>query len=107
YEDLLADPRAQIARIAQFIGKSALHEWENNFEHLHRVNPKFFRAGAANRSDTALSADDGEAFWAHHGHWMRQAGYPVPEGVPRPLPPAFVRTMSDRGKESFVARDRL
>jgi FkbM family methyltransferase len=107
YEDLVANPTAEIARIAEFTGLTPQHEWQNNFEKLHEMNPKFFRAGTKNEAADALQGDDGDIFWDEYGDWMRKLGYPdpaAPIGDPRL---AYRRFISDKGKEYFNLRERV
>jgi len=75
YEDLLESPREQIPRIAEFIGLEPRQSWQNNFEELARLEPRYFRAGGANRPEEALAPPDRDLFWMLHAPWMRRLGY--------------------------------
>ncbi len=85
YEELLENPSSQIDRIADFLGQRPRRPWKNNFEELSRIEPRLFRAAAANRPEDALSGSDLELFWMVHGPWMRRLGY-VPQDWKSPAP---------------------
>src|SRR6185437_5704723 len=79
YEELLEDPARQIARMSMFLGIEPRRPWQNNFEELSRIEPRLFRAAAANRPQDALAGRDLELFWMVHGPWMRRLGYVPPD----------------------------
>ena len=104
YEDLVADPGPQIERLAAFAGLTPVADWRNDFDRLHALNPKFFRAGPAADPANALSPSDAALFWAEHGDWMRRLGYgddPAP-----PDPAARRRALADRGRSIAGLRSR-
>jgi FkbM family methyltransferase len=108
YEDLLADPLLQIQRLAEFTGLGPLHDWRNDFDKLHKLNPKFFRAGAGNDAATALQGPDLDLFWAQHDDWMGRLGYPdAPESMPAATAVAFRKYLSDKGREFYHLRERV
>ena len=97
YEDLIADPGPQIDRLAAFAGLSPVADWHNDFDRLHAMAPRFFRAGPANDPAAALSPGDAELFWAEHGDWMARLGYatgprPTPRAAAAPWPTAAARS---------------
>jgi hypothetical protein len=96
FEQLLADPAGQIARIAAFIEREPSSAWQNNFEEMKQHDPRFFRAGAASDPTTALEPADLEIFWAFHGQWMLRLGYAPPEVTLPPAVPPALRTLIAR-----------
>jgi len=96
FEQLLADPAEQIARIAAFIQRDPSRQWQNNFEELRRHDPRFFRAGAATDPATAIDASDLELFWAFHGDWMKRLGYVAPDAALPAAVPAALRSLMAR-----------
>ncbi len=95
YEDLIADPAREIGRLAAFTGLAPIGDWRNDFDRLHAMHPRFFRAGAKNDAAVALDGADLDLFWACHGGWMRRLGYAPPAGTAGTAaagPPADERT---------------
>lgn len=107
YEDLMTYPAAQIQRIADFTGLMPLTEWHNNFEALHEMNPRFFRAGTRNDPASALEGDDDDIFWSQHGDWMGRLGYPEPLREPGRARGVFRQFISRKGREQFFLREQL
>ncbi len=101
YEELVADPRPQIDRLAAFAGLTPTADWANDFDRLHAMSPRFFRAGAAADPGAALSPDEAALFWAEHGDWMRRLGYG--DGPPAG-PAARRRALADRGRSVVTLR---
>lgn len=75
YEDLLAEPGVQIRRISEFLKIEPRQVWQNSFEELSRLEPRYFRAASGNRPEDALAGPDLELFWMLHGPWMRSLQY--------------------------------
>jgi FkbM family methyltransferase len=107
YEDIVRDPARAIQLIADFTGLTPVRTWENNFDELHRINPKFFRAGAATPAAGVLSPVQEELFQHHHADWMGELGY---ETAPVPVAAGsqkVLRTsLSERGKKFYAMLDR-
>lgn len=74
YEDLLAEPHAQIARIGQFLGVPQRRLWQDPWARLHEKGPNFFRRGRADICDT-VTDEEIAMFMDIHGEWMRKLGY--------------------------------
>ena len=74
YEQLVTEPEEQIKRIADFLEIRPLRPWKNDFDALHRLEPRFFREGS---SAPPPKFDDAEEslFWLMHGSWMTRLGY--------------------------------
>jgi FkbM family methyltransferase len=101
YELLVVDPAPQIERLAAFAGLTPTADWHNDFDRLHQLAPRFFRAGPANDPATALSDADAALFWAEHGDWMRRLGY----GDGPPAGPAARRAaFAGRGRSIATLR---
>lgn len=107
YEDLVGNPSIEIQRIASFTGLTPLADWHNNFEQLHELNPRFFRAGALNDPASALEPEDDDIFWAQHGDWMRRLDYPEPPPAVGHAHRAFRQFISRRGREQFFLREQI
>ena len=107
YENLLVNPAAEIKKITDFTGLTPLHDWQNNFDKLHDLSPRFFRAGPGSDAETALDAETKAIFWAQHGDWMRRLNYPQPSDGEIDVTAAFRRWISDRGREHFNLRERV
>lgn len=75
FEDLVADPRAPVARIAEFLGVEQVADWSNDIDRLRGVFPGFFRFGSNDRNIAELDAENERFFWRQHGDWMRRMGY--------------------------------
>ncbi len=103
YEDLIADPAPQIARLAAFAGLTPVADWHNDFDRLHELDPRFFRAGPVNAPAAALSPADAALFWAEHGDWMDRLGYgtgPAADAAARR------RALADRGRAIAARRQQ-
>jgi hypothetical protein len=87
YEQLLNDPASQIPRIADFIEIAPQRAWRNNFDEMARLEPRFFRAAAANDPQQALNPAEAQLFWSLHAPWMRRLGY-VPADFKTNVPEA-------------------
>ncbi|MEE8530718.1 MAG: sulfotransferase domain-containing protein, partial [Hyphomicrobium sp.] len=75
YEDIVADPDAAVAAIADRFGISALKPFRNPFDHQRQEFPEFFRRG---RTDPELKEFDRTAvqlFSCLHGAMMSRLGY--------------------------------
>ena len=102
YEDLIADPKPQIERIAEFLGRTPLHNWKNNFAKLQKLNARFFRVGK-NDSPPELGNNDAAIFWELHGHWMKQLGYPCQDP---PAQSAYRVWISKKERQFYELRSR-
>jgi hypothetical protein len=75
FEDLVAEPAAPAARIAEFLGIDQVAGWHNEIDRLRGVFPGFFRFGSNEKNIAELAAEHAELFWRMHGDWMRRLGY--------------------------------
>jgi hypothetical protein len=77
YEDLIADTKREVERIAAFLGVEAQKSIDVKFDTLHERFPQFFRVGNNERNIGEL-ADSGmlELFWRWHTPMMHRFGYP-------------------------------
>jgi hypothetical protein len=80
FEELTANPIAQVERIGAFLGLSPIGRRVPTFEELHRTAPHFFRNGRNDSWKSIFGDAEHELFWALHGEEMRAFGY---EGGPR------------------------
>jgi FkbM family methyltransferase len=106
YEDLLNRPDAGIAQLAEFLQLAPRRNWQNRFDELRPLNPRFFRAGESNDPKTALAGEDAAVFWAQHLDWMRQLDYPIPEPPPPGGPAAHRAWISSKGREFYSLKQR-
>ena len=74
YEHLLNKPEMEISKIAEFLRLDILGQWKNDFQHLQKINPKFFRKGSS-KSTRELRGDGLQLFWLFNGDWMKTLGY--------------------------------
>ena len=74
YEQLLAEPEEQIERIADFLEIRPLRPWKNDFDALHRLEPRFFREGS-NALPPKFDDAEESLFWLMHSSWMTRLGY--------------------------------
>ncbi|MBI5561771.1 MAG: sulfotransferase domain-containing protein [Deltaproteobacteria bacterium] len=103
YEDLVASAAVEVKKIADFLGVKPVGEWKNDFELLHRTNPRFFRQGDSSKSAKAVQGDDLELFWLLHGDWMRALGYVDGDGAKRQTLP-FLRNMMGKRSQDETRR---
>ena len=76
YEALIATPDAEIARIANFIGRSVQRKWRNPFPTLHAEDPLLFhRGGSPWEPDPTWTRQIEDIFQMRHGRLMRHLGY--------------------------------
>lgn len=75
FENLVADPVAEAARIAAFLGVAHKGTWANEFERLRALSPDFFRFGSNERNIAEISALGLQAFWSRNGGWMKRLRY--------------------------------
>lgn len=101
YEDLVLDPEPWITRIADFCQLQAQHAWKNNFDELHRLNPRFFRQGSTTAVRGLIDGDDLTMFWEINGEWMERLGYEsVPTGI-RPAAAPLRRHLASKAATLF------
>ncbi len=74
YEQLVTEPEEQIDRIADFLQVRPLRPWKNDFDALHRLEPRFFREGS-NAPPPKFDDAEESLFWLMHGSWMARLGY--------------------------------
>jgi hypothetical protein len=94
FEQLTADPVAQIERIGAFLGIDPVLRRVPTFEELHRTAPKFFRSGRLDSWKTLFTERDHSLLWDLHGDEMRAFGY------------GRDRTAESTGLSSFLRRRR-
>jgi len=75
FEELTANPIAQVERIGAFLGVPPVGRRVPTFEELHRTAPNFFRSGRTDSWKKLLSDEDHSLFWDLHGSQMRAFGY--------------------------------
>jgi len=75
YESLLAEPRSNIDRIANFLGAPPLRSWDNLFGEMHSAMPQFFAAADNRKNIAQMTSDDLALFWRLHGATMTALGY--------------------------------
>ena len=75
YENLLRKPAEEIEKISSFTGLKATGDWKNNFQHFHKINPRFFRQGSASEGIDTLKGNNLDLFWLFNGDWMEILGY--------------------------------
>ncbi|MBA3315461.1 MAG: sulfotransferase domain-containing protein [Planctomycetota bacterium] len=75
FEELTANPIAQVERIGAFLGVSPVLRRVPSFEDLHRTAPNFFRSGRTDSWKTLMSDEDHALLWELHGDEMRAFGY--------------------------------
>jgi len=113
FEDLHDIAEADLRALAEFIGHDGpITPWSNPFEDLARVEPGFFREGAA-----AFAADDdwtplAEHFFRYlHGDLLERLGFAEPGAEPPPEWREFFEWMSSLAQRNrFLAQacdDRL
>jgi hypothetical protein len=83
YEQLVAQPEEQIARIAHFLEIRPLRLGKNDFDALHRLEPRFFREGS-NAPPPMFDDAEESFFWLMHGSWMSRLGYASLDAVATP-----------------------
>lgn len=111
YEDLIAEPQREIDRIAAFIQLEPTGQWQNDFQALHQVNPRFFRRGDTHGSEgnaTILPPQEEDFFFAQHGDWCRRLNYPCTD-VPRGSadPKLFRRLIAKNGERLFTTIEQF
>lgn len=74
YEELVAGPDQQIERIADFLELPPLRPWKNDFDALHRLDPRFFREGSQAPPHRFNEAEE-SLFSLLHSAWMTRLGY--------------------------------
>ncbi len=79
YEDLIADPVANMAAVGQFLGRAPTEASLPDFEELHALAPHHFRSGGNAQNVTELEAQWPAMFNALHGVVQRRLGYPLAE----------------------------
>jgi len=96
YEDLAAaDPRA-LQQIAAFLDRPLLQAFDMSFDHLHTLNPLFFRRGSDAANISEMDTVSLRLFEQLHGATLRRIGYgAVPAGGSRP---------SARAEHTFLPR---
>ncbi len=67
FEELTANPIAQVERIGAFLGVPPVGRRVPTFEELHRTAPNFFRSGRTDSWKRLLSGKDHSLFWDLHG----------------------------------------
>lgn len=108
FEDLLASPGEQIAKIAEFTGLQPVHEWHNDFHAAQQVNPRFFRQGSADRAQADIQGEDLDLFWLIHGDWMRRLGYGGPhDQLPRPALRRRIEVRQTTAEKAEYERDYM
>lgn len=85
YEELVVEPDQQIERIADFLELRPLRPWKNDFDALHRLDPRFFREGSHAPPPKFEEAEE-SLFWLLHGAWMTRLGYASADVVPATAP---------------------
>jgi hypothetical protein len=75
FEELTADPIAQVERLGSFLGVSPVGRRVPTFEDLHKTAPNFFRSGRADSWKSLFSDEDHLFFWDLHGASMHMCGY--------------------------------
>lgn len=75
FEELTANPIAQVERIGAFLGVAPVGRRVPTFEELHKTAPNFFRSGRTDSWKRLLSDEDHALFWDLHGSQMRTFGY--------------------------------
>jgi glycosyltransferase involved in cell wall biosynthesis/GT2 family glycosyltransferase len=110
YEDLVAEPQREIAKIAEFIQLEPTGQWQNDFQALHQVNPKFFRHGNTHADGNncgeraaVLSPQEEAFFLAQHGDWCQRLNYPC-DGAPQDSgnPKQLRRLIAENGERLFT-----
>jgi Sulfotransferase domain len=79
FEELTANPIAQVERIGAFLGVKPVGRRVPTFEDLQRTAPSFFRSGRTDSWRGLFREDEHRLFWDLHGDEMRAFGY---EGAP-------------------------
>lgn len=84
YENLAAaDPRA-LQQIAAFLDRPLLQAFDLPFDHLHALNPQFFRRGSDMANIAEMDAVSLRLFEQLHGATLRRIGYgTIPVGAAR------------------------
>jgi hypothetical protein len=92
YEDLVNAPQEIISAIHSFLNVPVIAEWQNNFEEMRRLNPKFFRSGKVEISEETFGHDNATLFASLHGDWMNRLGY-AKDNDPKPILCRMLRSL--------------
>ena len=87
YEDMMSTPDREVQRIAEFCGMTPVYPWENDFDDLHRIHPRFFRRGKTSVEKQIIPQRELDLFWWLHSHWMLELDYV--QDVPKLQTPEF------------------
>jgi hypothetical protein len=75
YEDLAVAKRDTLEAISAFIGHRLQRSFDLSFEHLHSLQPTFFRRGSNEANIAEMDATCRQLFNRHHGDVLRAMGY--------------------------------
>ena len=75
FEELTANPIAQVERIGAFLGVTPVGRRVPTFDELHKTAPNLFRSGRTDSGKRLLSDEDHALFWDLHGSQMQTFGY--------------------------------
>lgn len=97
FEDLMDAPERSIAQVREFTGLRPIAEWQNRFEAMHRIDPRFFDVGSNTRNIALLDPGSGALFWERHGRYMAELGYQDERAPSGTAPPSAREPLASSG----------